>query len=61
MTKFWSTKQQANQHKSKHSFSKGDQAFLHLQPNKHASLKDKVPCQLAPKLYGPYRIIECIG
>jgi hypothetical protein len=54
-------KQQANQHHSKCSFVEGDQVFLHLQPYKQTSLKDKIHQKLAPKFYGPYKIIQCIG
>jgi hypothetical protein len=54
-------KQQVDQHRSEHSFNEGDQVFLHLQPYKQTSLKDKVPQKLAPKFYGPYQIIQCIG
>jgi hypothetical protein len=35
--------------------------FLHLQPYKQTSLKDKTPQKLAPKFYGPYEIIQHIG
>jgi len=54
-------KQQADQHHSKHSFEKGDQVFLRLQPYKQTSLKNKVPMKLSLKLYGPYKIIKHIG
>jgi hypothetical protein len=42
-------------------FCKGDQVFLHLQPYKQTSLKDKIHQKLAPKFYGPYKIIQHIG
>jgi hypothetical protein len=54
-------KQQVDQHISKRSFNEGDQVFLHLHPYKQTSIKDKVPHKLAPKLYGPYHIIQAIG
>ena len=52
---------QVDQHRSEHSFVKADQVFLLLQPYKQTSLKDKVLQKLAPKFYGPYQIIQCIG
>jgi hypothetical protein len=36
-------KQQVDQHLSKHSFVEVDWVFLHLQPHKQISLKDKIP------------------
>jgi hypothetical protein len=53
-------KQEADQHRFERSFNKGDQVFLHLQPYKHTSLKEKVPHKLAPKFYGPYQILQYI-
>jgi hypothetical protein len=38
-----------------------DQVFLHLQPYKHTSPKDKVTQKPTPKFYGPYQIIQHIG
>ena len=51
-------KQQANHHHSEHSFEVGDHVFLHLQPYKHTSLKDKGHQKFAPKFCGPYHIIQ---
>jgi hypothetical protein len=36
-------KQHIDQHKYECSFNGGDQLFLHLQPYKQTSIKDKVP------------------
>jgi hypothetical protein len=54
-------KQQEDQHCSEWSFAIGDMVFLRLQPYKQTSLKDKTPQKLAPKFYGPYEILQCIG
>jgi hypothetical protein len=36
-------KQQSDQHCLEHSFAEGNHVFLHLQPYKQTSLKDKIP------------------
>ena len=54
-------KQQADQHLSKHTFQVGDMVFLHLQPYKQSSLKLKGHQKLAPKFYGPYKVLQKIG
>jgi hypothetical protein len=54
-------KQQVDQCHSKHHFVEGDQVFLHLQPYKKTSLKEDHCQKLAPKFYGPYTILKCIG
>ena len=49
-------KQQANQGSSEQQFVEGDQVFLQLQPYKAEH------CQkLAPKFYGPYIVLKCMG
>ena len=54
-------KQQADQHHSEHTFEADDMVFLCLQPYKQSSLKLKGRHQLAPKFYGPYRLLQKIG
>ena len=54
-------KQQADQHRSERTFEAGDMVFLRLQPYKQSSLKLKGRHKLAPKFYGPYRILQKIG
>jgi hypothetical protein len=54
-------KQQVDQHHSECHFEEGDQVFLHLQPYKKTSLKEKSHQKLAPKFYGPYTILKHIG
>jgi hypothetical protein len=54
-------KQQADQGHSEREFVEGDQVFLHLQPYKKTSLKSQHCQKLAPKFYGPYRILKRVG
>ena len=54
-------KHQADQHRSERTFQVGDMVFLCLQPYKQSSLKIKGHQKLAPKFYGPYKVIQKIG
>ena len=54
-------KQQADQHRSKHTFQVGDIVFLHLHPYKQSSLKLKGSHKIAPKFYGLYKSLHKIG
>jgi hypothetical protein len=54
-------KQQADQGHSECQFAEGDQVFLRLQPYKKNSLKDDHCQKLAPKFYGPYTVLKCVG
>jgi hypothetical protein len=54
-------KKQADQGRSECQFSEGDQVFLRLQPYKQNSLKVEHCQKLAPKFYGPYIVIKCVG
>jgi hypothetical protein len=53
--------QQADQGHSECQFAEGDQVFLHMQPYKQNSLKAYHCQKLAPKFYGPYIILKCMG
>ena len=38
-----------------------DLVYLHLQPYRQSKLKDKGVEKLNPRVYGPYRVIRCVG
>ena len=54
-------KHQDDQHHSEHTFQVDDMVFLCLQPYKKSSLKLKGHQKLAPKFYGPYKVLQNIG
>jgi hypothetical protein len=54
-------KQQLDQNHSKCQFVEGDQVFLFLQLYKQTSLKSQQCQKLAPKFYGLYTILKCVG
>ena len=54
-------KQQADQHHSERTFQVGDMVFLRFHPYKQSSLKLKGHQKLAPKFYGPYKVLQKIG
>ena len=53
-------KQQANQHRSEHTFQVSDIVFLRLQPYKQSSLKLKGHQNISSNLYGPYKVLQKI-
>ena len=54
-------KQQADQGLSERQFAEGDHVFLRLQPYKQNFLKVEHCQKLAPKCYGTYNILKCVG
>jgi hypothetical protein len=54
-------KQQADQGRSECQFAEGYQVFLQLQSYKKTSLKAEHSQKLAPKFFGPYTMLKCVG
>ena len=54
-------KKQAYQGHFECHFVEGDHVFLRLQPYKQTSLKAQHCHKLAPKFYGPYTMLKCVG
>ena len=54
-------KQEADQYRCECTFQVNDMFFLRLQPYKQSSLKIKGSQKLAPKFYGPYKVLQKIG
>ena len=56
------TKWQEGQHRIERSFEEGDWVFFRLQPYKQMSLKQvNKDNKLAPKYYGPYKVLYKIA
>lgn len=56
-----SMKQLADKHRSERSFELGDWVFLKLQPYRQHSVVNRSSQKLAPKYYGPYKIMDKFG
>ena len=54
-------KQQAVQHRFERTFHVGDMVFLRLHPYNPSSVEIKGCHKLAPKIYGPYKVLQNIG
>ncbi|KAL5712760.1 hypothetical protein ACHQM5_014900 [Ranunculus cassubicifolius] len=54
-------KKYADTKRSERSFQVGDMVYLKLQPYRQVSLSMRRNLKLAPKYYGPYKILERIG
>jgi hypothetical protein len=53
-------KKQVNQGRSECRFAEGDQVFLRLQPYEKTSFKVEHFQKLAPKFYGPHKVLNCV-
>ena len=54
-------KKMADTKRSELKFKVGDEVYLKLRPCRQCSLARKRCEKLAPKFYGPYKIVEEIG
>ncbi|KAH9735938.1 hypothetical protein KPL71_017914 [Citrus sinensis] len=54
-------KKMADKHRTKREFEVDDWVYLRLQPFKQASLALRKNRKLAPKFYGPYKVLQRIG
>jgi hypothetical protein len=54
-------KQQADQHRTEREFAEGDMVFLRLQPYRQNSIATRRSMKLAPRFYGPFRILNRVG
>lgn len=54
-------KNYVDQHRIERSLNVGDFIYLKLQPYKQSSLAQRSFFKLAPRHYGPYRVIDKIG
>jgi len=54
-------KQFADQHRTQHEFDIGEYVYVKLQLYKQQSVVMRVNQKLAPKYFGPYKIIEKFG
>jgi hypothetical protein len=54
-------KQKVDQGHSEHQFVEGDYVFIQIQPYKKTPLKVEHFHKLAPKFYGPYKVVKRVG
>ena len=52
---------QANQHRREASFLMGDYVYLKLQPYRQTSVAFRSSMKLAPRFFGPYKVIAKVG
>lgn len=54
-------KQAADKHRSERSFAIGDWVYVKLQPYRQQSVVQRASPKLAPKFYGPYKVLDVRG
>ena len=54
-------KSQADRHRSERSFQIGDWVFLKLQQYRQTSMNPGSIPKLAPKFYGPFKVVDTVG
>lgn len=54
-------KQEADKHRSDRNFEIGDWVFVKLQPHRQQSVAVRSSQKLAPKFFGPYKILDKMG
>ena len=54
-------KQEADKHRSERSFEIGDWVFVKLQPYRQQSVVMRSSQKIAPKFFGPYKVVDKMG